>query len=274
MKNVRSFLAGMLTTLLIGSLVVPVLASSGVVTKDLYYNNITITLDGKHIDPRDAQGTPVEPFIIDGTTYLPVRAISEALGLYVSWDSGTNTVTLNTPASSTTPKYEGEVEALLQKGKAFDVIVNWVKANGKTIEEGVYGYLEVLDDGSTCSVIFTESSERLSFLSDYRTGGARFFTVFAIDPWTKYATVMFDFRKNENDTVPTMTDTSVVDCQDFNSDMVYKFSNPSIEIQNIDTLENYTKYCCLSLIDFMQDLFDKTGTDYTVATLGFLTYKG
>ena len=45
----------------------------------------------------DANGNPVEPFIIDGTTYLPVRGISSSLGLNVAWDEQTKTVQLTTP---------------------------------------------------------------------------------------------------------------------------------------------------------------------------------
>ena len=46
------------------------------------------------IEPKDVNGNVVEPFIIDGTTYLPVRAICNALGLKVNWNSETNTVEL------------------------------------------------------------------------------------------------------------------------------------------------------------------------------------
>ena len=72
-------------------------ASIGSRTAELFYNNIKIWLDGKEIVPVDASGNVVEPFIIDGTTYLPVRAVSSALGLDVSWNDQTKTVELNTP---------------------------------------------------------------------------------------------------------------------------------------------------------------------------------
>lgn len=65
------------------------------VTKTLTYNDIKITVDGREIIPM-ANGSPVEPFIIEGTTYLPVRGIASALGLNVSWDGATNTAILTT----------------------------------------------------------------------------------------------------------------------------------------------------------------------------------
>lgn len=74
-------------------------ATVGSRTAELAYNNIKIVLDGKELAPADANGNPVEPFIIDGTTYLPVRGISSALGLGVSWNASTGTVELNTPGA-------------------------------------------------------------------------------------------------------------------------------------------------------------------------------
>lgn len=53
---------------------------------EVEYNNIKINIDGKSITPTDANGKAVEPFIHDGTTYLPVRAVSNALGKKVDWD--------------------------------------------------------------------------------------------------------------------------------------------------------------------------------------------
>ena len=39
------------------------------------YSGIHITVDGKQITPKDANGKVVEPFTVDNTTYLPVRAV-------------------------------------------------------------------------------------------------------------------------------------------------------------------------------------------------------
>lgn len=74
-----------------------VFATVGSRTAEVLYDNIKILLNGKEVLPTDANGNAVEPFIIDGTTYLPVRGISSALGLNVGWDGTTNTVTLDNP---------------------------------------------------------------------------------------------------------------------------------------------------------------------------------
>ena len=64
-----------------------VLASTGSRAIEVIFNNIAIYLDGNKLDPKDANGNPVEPFIYNGTTYLPVRAIGEAIGRNVEWDA-------------------------------------------------------------------------------------------------------------------------------------------------------------------------------------------
>lgn len=97
MKKRGSFIAGMLTmALLFGMVGTAYAAYQKQATLD--FPGIQIVLNGEPVTPKDAAGNTVEPFTIDGTTYLPVRAIGEALGLEVGWDGSTNTVTLTSPA--------------------------------------------------------------------------------------------------------------------------------------------------------------------------------
>lgn len=98
-KN-KSFFSGMLTMLLIVCLTGTAIATTGKVTKELEYRNISVSLDGQKLNLTDAKGNPVEPFMFDGTNYLPVRALAEALGLDVAWDGATSTVVLTTPKNN------------------------------------------------------------------------------------------------------------------------------------------------------------------------------
>ncbi len=79
---------GVIAGILIGAVCTggAVFAKSGAETIEAVYDNIKIFIDGEQLDPRDANGQPVEPFIYNGTTYLPVRAVGEAIGKDVSWD--------------------------------------------------------------------------------------------------------------------------------------------------------------------------------------------
>lgn len=90
-----SFFAGFLSALILFGIGGTALAYQAQATLD--YPGITVTLDGEALDLRDAQGNKVDPFTMNDTTYLPVRAISNALGLGVDWDGKTNTVILTSP---------------------------------------------------------------------------------------------------------------------------------------------------------------------------------
>lgn len=89
----RSFAAGMLTMALLFSLVATAYAAYQKQAA-LTYSDIKITLNGAPIIPKNANGETVDPFSIDGTTYLPVRAIGNALDLDVTWDQEQNTIVL------------------------------------------------------------------------------------------------------------------------------------------------------------------------------------
>ncbi len=89
MKKIISIMLIMVATLMSISY-----ASSGTKEATLNYMGITLNIDNVEVVPRDVNGTIVNPFTIDGTTYLPVRAISEALGKSVNWDSKTYTVSI------------------------------------------------------------------------------------------------------------------------------------------------------------------------------------
>ena len=55
---------------------------------------VKIVIDGQEIIPKDVNGNRVDPIIIDGTTYLPVRAVADAFGKSVYWDGPNYTVYL------------------------------------------------------------------------------------------------------------------------------------------------------------------------------------
>ena len=58
-------------------------------TIEIAYNNIKISVFGQECIPKDTDGNIVEPFIYEGTTYVPIRAISQAFGKRVDWNDET-----------------------------------------------------------------------------------------------------------------------------------------------------------------------------------------
>lgn len=92
LNNLKWFSLGMAVCLVVAMFTVPATASPLSKTAELIYGDIRITLNGTTVIPKDANGKAVEPFTIDGTTYLPVRAIGNALGLDIKWNDITKTI--------------------------------------------------------------------------------------------------------------------------------------------------------------------------------------
>ncbi len=71
--------------------------------------NITVTpgikvlVDGEEFVPKDANGKAVDVFAYEGTTYVPIRAVSEAFGLKVDYDAGQQAAVITSPAQIAAP---------------------------------------------------------------------------------------------------------------------------------------------------------------------------
>lgn len=78
-----------------------------VVTKNITveYADIKLVVDGVQVTPKDANGAVVEPFVYNGTTYLPVRAVGNAISKEVAWDGTTKTVYIGDVPGQSNNKY-------------------------------------------------------------------------------------------------------------------------------------------------------------------------
>lgn len=73
---------------------IPVNASNSLKkTVDILYG-IALQINGKAPALQDANGQPVSPFTLNGTTYVPIRAVATELGYDVSYDAKSNTATV------------------------------------------------------------------------------------------------------------------------------------------------------------------------------------
>ncbi|MCD8214572.1 MAG: NPCBM/NEW2 domain-containing protein [Clostridiales bacterium] len=97
--NFKSALCGFMAGVVVAT-AVPVLAYNGSMNILATFKNIKIYIDGAELTPRDASGNVLEPFIYNGSTYLPIRAVGEAVGKSVSYDANTNSVYLGDSGSS------------------------------------------------------------------------------------------------------------------------------------------------------------------------------
>lgn len=105
-------------------------AKSAVENISVKYDNIKVYRDNVLCDLKTSNGTKVEPFIYNGTTYLPLRATADLAGMSVTYDGATKSVYLwdNLVASNTylmeaCPPYEtsGMDTYLQTSGKSFEM---------------------------------------------------------------------------------------------------------------------------------------------------------
>lgn len=94
MKKILRFRKPFIVVLCLVLLTVTAYAAGYTQTITVTYKDIKLVVDGVEVTPKDANGAEVEPFIYNGTTYLPIRAIGSALGKQVQWDGNTNTAYL------------------------------------------------------------------------------------------------------------------------------------------------------------------------------------
>jgi len=77
---------------LCGSVAFAVSAEKNIKAK---FSDIKVHLNGYQVNLTDANGNDVEPFIVDGTVYMPVRSLADLIGYNVKWNSKTNTIYLD-----------------------------------------------------------------------------------------------------------------------------------------------------------------------------------
>lgn len=99
-KNKRvlaGFCAGLLTAAIIFAMDLPSKALSTFQQINVSMGGISLYIDGRLQVCTNVNGDVVEPILYDGTTYLPVRALTEMLtDKEIDWDGATETVYIGT----------------------------------------------------------------------------------------------------------------------------------------------------------------------------------
>lgn len=107
--QIRSFLIGVFLTILLGSLVTTVFAGGKSKTINVS-TGVSMYMDDRQVTPTDANGKPVEVFVYNGTTYIPVRAVSKLFDTPIQWDGKTRGVYIGKHSSTTPAAYLEELE--------------------------------------------------------------------------------------------------------------------------------------------------------------------
>ncbi len=151
----KKFLSGFLAGALVVGASISALAITGSMTIEVYPINIQV--DGAVFAPTDVNGKEVPVFAYQGTTYAPLRALAEAYGLEVGYDSEKNMATVTDPdvptqdavATYTTSTFkwsENEEEAYEQFKGLWEIIPYESVGLNQTIYRGKYnGKLEFKD---------------------------------------------------------------------------------------------------------------------------------
>ena len=141
--------------------------------------DITVELNGSKQALQDSQGNPIYPISYNGSTYLPIRAIGETMGLTVDWDSATQTVDLvgevassSNPGNTDLPTTGSDGETYIGRAKAKAIAL----ADAGLAESGVT-FIRVdmdRDDGRwVYEVEFYYGSKEYDYDIDALTGDIR-----------------------------------------------------------------------------------------------------
>lgn len=120
-KTMKKFVCGLMAAVMLAC-AMPAFATTGKKQMEVDYLDIKLVVDGKEVTPKDVNGNVVEPFVYNGTTYLPVRAVGEALGKTVLWDGETKTVYLGEMSQLTVT---GTMEKAVTVEKTYGVNMNY-----------------------------------------------------------------------------------------------------------------------------------------------------
>ena len=97
-KECKGFIAGVMATVLVVTMIGP--AGAALTSKMIeVYTGMHIYVDNQELKAKDNTGRPLEPILYEGTTYVPLRAISEFLGKAVDYDGTTQTVYIGQTAA-------------------------------------------------------------------------------------------------------------------------------------------------------------------------------
>ena len=134
-ERLRNFVLGILIFCFIFG--ISTLAATTQKEIDVTYRDIKLQIDEKEVTPRDSSGNIVEPFIYNGTTYLPVRAVAETLNRDVSWDNETSTVHINEKEAKKFFLYDLEPSSVSVKADFYKKEIDSAKYVGFRLKEAL-----------------------------------------------------------------------------------------------------------------------------------------
>ncbi len=107
-------------------------------TISVVYNGAKVFVNGNLVDLKDGAGNKVEPFVFNGTTYLPVRAVSEALKQNVEWDGKNNSIWIGQRQDTGTPNiWLYKLNYLNEQKYEKNLVSSWIDWNAETDKDNL-----------------------------------------------------------------------------------------------------------------------------------------
>lgn len=225
----------------------------------IYANDINVYIDNEIVELTDATGERVYPFIQNGTTYVPLRGVSETLDCDVIWDGNNNTVLIYKDMRSDNSVFRNKsdeiklyvdnqlvelkdangsiVKPFIKNGTTYvplravsQALGCWVRWNGQSKTVSIY-MKEVPPDGVTMSELipyevdwqtetyYENNGDRLEIDNNYYTNALNFkfydgYAIFNLD--SKFDTVTMTVGgyygwNNRDTTISYIVDGTIVD---------------------------------------------------------------
>ncbi len=225
----------------------------------IYANDINVYIDNEIVELTDANGERVYPFIQNGTTYVPLRGVSETLDCDVIWDGNNNTVLIYKDMRSDNSVFRNKsdeiklyvdnqlvelkdangsiVKPFIKNGTTYvplrgvsQALGCWVRWNGQSKTVSIY-MEEVPPDGVSMSELipyevdwqtetyYENNGDRLEIDNNYYTNALNFkfydgYAIFNLD--SKFDTVSmtvggYNGWNNRDTTISYIVDGTIVD---------------------------------------------------------------
>ena len=137
MKKTRFAVLIALTAVL--SLSTGAFAASNMTSIQAYLNGtVKFRLDGQAWRPLDDKGKEVLPITYNGTTYLPLRVVANALDIPIVWEGSTQTIRIRD--SSNLNLYSSKVKADFWSEKSYDIVDKKQLVFGGKTYNGAYAF--------------------------------------------------------------------------------------------------------------------------------------
>lgn len=160
-KELKGFVCGVLTTALVAG--GAAFAAGQWKTIDVLENDITVMVDGVQLNESN--------FLYNDRTYLPLRAVAEAVGKPVEYDEETNTAYIgNSETTKTFTEagiYNDKTYLTIYEDETGEQYVDYDEINSLTARTGVFTSINTSFDGTWT---FSEWDKDLSTFVDKSTG--------------------------------------------------------------------------------------------------------